>query len=78
MVKQIASAAKGSNGAMIVGGGSAVAVGILEMLDWLWETGLHYQEPTLYDFIMQDPIQNGISWMVITICAWVSRATKRS
>ena len=75
MVKQAIQ--KNGNGAMIVGGGSAVAVGILEMLDWLWTTGLQYQEPTLYDFIMQDPVQNGIAWMVITICAWVSRATKR-
>lgn len=72
MVKQAAQAAK-SSGAAVAGGGGAVAVGILETLDWLWDVGLQYQQPTLYEFLHLEYVSLFIAWMITSCVVWVTR-----
>jgi len=75
MVRQVADAAKKSGGA-VAGAGGAAAVGILETLDWLWDVGLKYQQPTLYEFLHLEYVSLGIAWMITSCVVWVTRGRR--
>ena len=77
MVKQIVQAAKnGGGGAGVAGGGGAIAVGLLETLDWLWDVGLKFQHPTLYEFLHLEYVALFIAWMITSSVVWVARRAR--
>ena len=74
MVKRAVAAAK--SGGAVAGAGGAVAVGILETLDWLWDVGPQYQQPTLYEFLHLEYVSLCIAWMITSSVVWITRGRK--